>query len=86
MGRYFSQRKERYNGRIYIYRHNRIGVSDASCMQKCGIREIYLSVLSTFYESKLIAFGHVNRSENVLKFHGDMKHGNSAYVGSGRSV
>jgi len=22
---------------VYIYRHNRIGVSDASCMEKCGI-------------------------------------------------
>ena len=68
MGRHFSQRKEGYNGRIYIHRHNRIGVSDASCMEKCGIREIYILVLSTFYGSKLIAVGHLNRSEYVLKF------------------
>jgi len=37
-------------------------------MEKCGIREIYILVLSTFYGSKLIAVGHLNRSEYVLKF------------------
>ena len=44
---------------------------------------VYLSVLSSFYESKLIAVGHLHRAEKVLKFHGAVRSGNIAHVGSG---
>jgi len=45
---------------------------------------VCVSLLSTFYGSKQIAVGHLNRSEDALKCHGDVRHlGNIAHVGSG---